>query len=469
MTALLWFCIAMCAGMSCLFGACSSALRTFNHLRLEEELARRGRSHWLAATLDRLPRLTLSTATLRILFNILVILGMAHLLNALADNWGLYLATTGLLVFVTILVFSVAIPNAWAKYAGERLLAGMLPVLFVLNVLLSPITWLLHQFDELVRRLAGAPRAGEDVQQAEREIMSVVAEGEREGRVDAEEKQMIASVLQFQDTRADQIMTPRTDIIAVDVTSDIATVLDTIHRAGHSRIPVYEGNLDNIIGLLYTKDLLWEISGAQQVPSAKCQVPNEKDASAAGPQESESPRPGVPASPRPASRPPTPDPRPLDVRKVMRPPLFVPESRAVGDLLDDLRRTKVHLAIVLDEFGGTAGLVTIEDILEEIVGDIADEHEAPAPSLIRKIDDRTWEIGGRAHVDDVNSQLKLALPENEDYDTIGGMVIAAMGRIPRTGERLVRDNVTITVAQAEPRRIIRLRLELSPAPAPAGA
>ncbi|MDD4890354.1 MAG: hemolysin family protein, partial [Phycisphaerae bacterium] len=249
--------------------------------------------------------------------------------------------------------------------------------------------------------------------------------------VDPQETQMIKSVLEFQDTRADQIMTPRTDIIAVDVTADLHAVLETVHQAGHSRIPVYEGNLDNIIGLLYAKDLLWEIA---------------RDGDESGPPV-------------------------LAIRKVMRPPLFVPESRSLSDLLGDLRRTHVHLAIVLDEFGGTAGLVTIEDILEEIVGEIADEHEQPEQSPIRKLDERTWEVDGRVHVDDLNEQLKLTLPENEDYDTISGFVISSLGRIPKTGEALAlaRSGVTITIAHAEPRRIVRLRLQLTPATSDAEA
>jgi CBS domain containing-hemolysin-like protein len=158
----------------------------------------------------------------------------------------------------------------------------------------------------------------------------------------------------------------------------------------------------------------------------------------------------------------------------MRPPLFVPESRSIGDLFNDLRRAKVHLAIVLDEFGGTAGLVTVEDILEEIVGEIADEHEQAPLALIRPVaegtkEGRAWDIDGRAHVNDVNAQLHLGtnpendpLPERDDYDTIAGFIIATLGRIPKVGEKLtlVR-GMTITIAQAEPRRIVRVRVDVA--------
>lgn len=412
-----WLIAIVGTALSCLFAACNYALRTFNHIRMEEELARRGRGAEMTHAFDRLGRLILATATLRILLNVAVILAIVRLVGGRSLPGGpARLVVGGVVAFAVVLVFSVAIPNAWARYAGERLLVSTLGLLHIVTPLLAPITGLLHGLDELVRRLIGAPRVSEDNEHVERRILSAVTEGQREGAVDAQEKRMIESVLQFQDTRADQIMTPRTDIVAVDVTADMPAALERIHQAGHSRIPVYEGNLDNITGLLYAKDLLWELA---QDPSG-----------------------GVGAT----------------VRSVMRPPLFVPESRPVNDLLNDLRRTQVHMAIVLDEFGGTAGLVTIEDILEEIVGEIADEHEQPDAALIRPADAGGWDVDGRAHVDDVNRQLGTTLPEDDDYDTIAGCVIASLGRIPKTGETLARDGVTIAVTAAEPRRVVKLRI-----------
>ena len=460
MTVWLWAIVVLLAGLSCLFAACSHALRTYNSIRLANELAHRRRGEQLQQVIDRSTRLILSTATLRMLFNIALILVLALVLNWRSQaEWWPFLLTTGLAAFAVVLVFSVAIPNAWATYAGERLLALMLPTLVLLDRLLRPITWLLHLLDELVRRLTGAARTGEESEFAQQEILSAVSAGEREGVVDPQGKRMIESVLEFRETRADQIMTPRTDIIAVDGAADLPAVLATIRRAGHSRIPVYEGSLDNIIGLLYTKDLLWAIGQSLANPPAG-------DVSAdhphVQPDGSDAPFASAP-------------PGHVDIRQVMRSPLFVPESRSIGDLFNDLRRAKVHLAIVLDEFGGTAGLVTVEDILEEIVGEIADEHEQAPPSLIRPVIEggkatRAWDIDGRAHVNDVNAQLDLkgsnALPERDDYDTLAGFIIATLGRIPKTGEKLTPvPGMTIIVTQAEPRRIDRVRVELTTPPA----
>jgi CBS domain containing-hemolysin-like protein len=140
----------------------------------------------------------------------------------------------------------------------------------------------------------------------------------------------------------------------------------------------------------------------------------------------------------------------------------VPESKPIADLLQELREQKVHLAIVLDEYGGTAGLVTIEDIIEEIVGDIADEYETPAPESIRRIDEHTIEVDARVRIDEINEQLRTELPEGEDYDTVGGFVFSALGKIPETGEELSYQNVKFRVIDAEQRRINRLRVQVTP-------
>ncbi|MDD4890033.1 MAG: DUF21 domain-containing protein, partial [Phycisphaerae bacterium] len=178
MTAISWTIIAASAALSCLFAACNYALRTFNRVRMEEELTRRGRNPDPTPMLDRLGRMILTTATLRILFNVLVILGLAHVFDVWSDrHWALHLAITGVAAFLVMIVFSVAVPNAWARYAGEPLLVRMLPALRFVSVLLTPVTGLLTGIDELVRRLSGAPRVSDDLEHVERQILSAVSEG----------------------------------------------------------------------------------------------------------------------------------------------------------------------------------------------------------------------------------------------------------------------------------------------------
>jgi putative hemolysin len=155
--------------------------------------------------------------------------------------------------------------------------------------------------------------------------------------------------------------------------------------------------------------------------------------------------------------------KPFDIRKVVREAVFVPESKTLRDLLGQFKTSKVHLAMVLDEYGGTAGLVTIEDVLEEIVGEIHDEHEPPGEEepAIERVSDNTFDIDGRVRIDEANDELNVTLPEDEDYDTVGGFVFATLGRIPETGESFSYDNIHITVTDAEKTRVNKVRLALT--------
>jgi len=208
-------------------------------------------------------------------------------------------------------------------------------------------------------------------------------------------------------------MTPRTDINAVPADAAYDEVRTAIIEKGHSRIPVFEGTIDHIIGVLYAKDLL--------------------------------------RLDRPDG---------FDVRRMMRKAPYVPETKTLDELLEEFRSTKVQIAIVLDEYGGTAGLVTIEDILEEIVGEIDDEYDQRPPPAMNRLDPDTVEVDARVHVSEINEELEIELPEEEDYETIGGFVFATLGKIPATGEEFEHHNVRFRVVAAEPRRINRLRIHV---------
>jgi CBS domain containing-hemolysin-like protein len=242
--------------------------------------------------------------------------------------------------------------------------------------------------------------------------------------VNEEQKKMIEGIISFRDQQVSQIMTPRTDVIAVDVNAPLGEVRDKILKEGLSRVPVFEGTLDNIVGILYAKDLLKFLDTANV--GAEAEPPKVK----------------------------------IEVRKIMRPPLFVPPTKPLHDLLREFRIQQVHMAVVLDEYGGTSGLVTTEDILEEIVGDIADEYERPEALELKHIDDHTVEVDARMNIAELNRELGLALPEDEDYQTIGGFVISTLGAIPPKGERLVHEGLGVVVIDSEPRRVKKVRLEL---------
>ncbi len=395
------------------------AIRHFSRVRIAEMLEKRGRPQALSQLVERRSQITFATSFVRMASILLLALLIAHSFGIAPQHEPVFpYVATFITAILLIMVFGVAVPHAWARYGGEAFLVASAPVIRALRLLLYPLLAFLHLFDGLVRRLAGIPEPeGEEDEagQIEKEILDVVSEGEKAGAVHEEDADMIESVIGLRNTTVVEIMTPRIEIVALPDTTTLFEAKEVITRAGHSRIPIYGKDIDDIKGVLYAKDLL-------------------------NVGESES----------------------FDPTEIMRKVPFVPETKPVTDLLQELRQKKVQLAIVLDEYGGTAGLVTIEDILEEIVGDIADEYEMPEPSPIRRIDPQTLEVDARVHIDELNDELKIALPEDEDYDTVGGFLFSAMGKIPAAGEEYQYNNVKFRVLDAEERRINRLRIQVIP-------
>ena len=392
-------------------------LRRPGRSRLEQKLRVRGKDHLLERLDNTRHDLSLCAATMRTASTLALVMVVLKIFEARGPEQLLLqyaLAFASLLILV--LVFGIAAPNAWSKYAGESLLATLLPFLLATIGLFRPLAAVVSFVDDLVRRLADAPRDDEEGESRhEQELLDAVSEGERVGAVDGEEKEMIRSIMDLRDTDVAEIMTPRTDIQSVDKNASLADVKELISRAGHSRIPVYEDTIDNVLGILYAKDLLHE-SSAQT----------------------------------------------FDTTKAMRQAHFIPEAKNLRDLLNEFRTQKVHMAIVLDEYGGTAGLVTIEDILEELVGEIVDEYDADEPEPITRIDEHTIDVDARVRIDEINEQLEIDLPEDDDYETIGGFVFARLGKIPDIGDQCEHENIAIKVVDAEPRRINRLRLHVNP-------
>lgn len=414
---MIWVGLAVVAVLT-LFSTLNLALRLPSRVRIAEQFDRAGRSEGIDAFVAARPQHLLATAVVRSVATLLLLLvALAHVDEADGPARVADMITACVVVLLLVLVFGVAIPNAWAKYAGEVLIVRSLAVLSVVRFLCYPVIVVLELFDPLVRRLAGVPvrDAQSYADELEQEILDAVSEGERHGAVDEEEKEMIESVIELTDTRVNEIMTPRTEVVAIPRDADLDRVLQTIRAKGHSRIPVYDGTIDTILGVLYAKDLL------QREASDDFQL-----------------------------------------AATMRKVLFVPESKPVRSLLREFQDQKLHIAVVLDEYGGTAGLVTIEDILEELVGEIRDEYDPAAPVELRRIDEQTVEVDARMRIDEINHELDIELPEDEDYETIGGYVFSRFGKIPKVGERCEHENVGIQVIEAEPRRVVRLRVQITP-------
>lgn len=417
-----WAVLLIClfVGATSFFSVNATALRTFSWVRLQEAFKTpegEERPDLVDKLVDRADKLVLTCAFFRLVFNVGSLLMLVAVLALLQDGLNVTSYALAFVIAVAIFsVFSLAIPHAWAKYAGESLLSRTYKVLIVLSVIASPVLYVLRMYDMLVRRLAGVPPATpkEEMEERQEEFLEELEQHRIEGAVDAEEQQMIENVLELSERTADEIMTPRTDLVAVDVNSDLPAVLETIKKAGHSRIPVYEENVDNIVGLIYAKDLLAEIG---------------KDTNG------------------------------FSLASRMREAYFVPETKPLRSLLHEFQNQKLHIAVVLDEYGGTAGIVTLEDILEELVGEITDEYEEEPEEFVRQVDDHTLEVDARTYVEDLNDRYELDLPEDEDYDTVGGFVFSRLGYIPKAGEDFDYDKLKFTIASAEPRRVKWVRIE----------
>ncbi len=243
----------------------------------------------------------------------------------------------------------------------------------------------------------------------EEEIQEIITAGEEEGLINPEENAMIKSILHLRDTVVREIMVPRTDMACIDAAGTIHDARVKIIASGHSRLPVYDGTLDNIIGLAYAKDLLkyWGMDNAS-----------------------------------------------VDLRKILRSPYYIPETKNLEELLQEFKRKRVHMAIVMDEYGGTSGLVTIEDLLEEIVGDIQDEYDLEEEWLLQQPDGSII-VDARLPVEQLTEHLGIEV-EREMFDTVGGLIIHLTGRIPRAGEEIDTHDIHLTVLDADERKISRV-------------
>ena len=324
------------------------------------------------------------------------------------------LAIAGGLSVALLWLFSSALSGAIARNLGDGVVVASLGPLRLISIIFRPVGWMSKVIDEAIRRLSGA-NLRED--EAEEDLLRSVEDSQREGGLDPVAAEMIENVVEFSSTDVGTVMTPRTDIEGIELSNDLSSIRSFIADAGHSRIPVYGENLDDILGILYVKDLVPYLGT---------------------------------------------DAEGFDLKSLLRRPIRIPETKPVGDLLQDFQQSEVHMAIVIDEYGGTAGLVTIEDVLEEIVGEIQDEHDPDdeEPPEITKVGDAAWEMDGRLHIDDLNEELQMELPEDEDYDTIAGYILAKLGRVPETGDSFDTSGHRFRVLAAAPTHIERVGVEL---------
>jgi CBS domain containing-hemolysin-like protein len=314
------------------------------------------------------------------------------------------------IVTVLILVFGEIMPKTYARENAEKISA----------ICIEPLRWIAKLFNPLIqvmvvpanfliqvfggRGLRGIPLF------TAREIDTLIEVGAREGALDDEEKKMIQSILEFGETIVREVMVPRIDMQCVDINDETEEIFKKIAKMRYSRIPVYMGNLDNIFGIIYAKDLLTAWRNREL----------------------------------------------FIMEDLMRQAYFVPETKKISELLEEFRKGKMHLAVVVDEYGVTAGLVTIEDLIEQITGEIMDEYDVEEDTIV-KLSDEQAVVYAKEDLDKINEELGLELPA-EEFDSLGGLVVDLFGRVPRAGEEINFGNLKFIVQEADRKKIIKLKI-----------
>ncbi len=347
----------------------------------------------------------------------------------LAEAWQPWLGRAGYPIAFVLVVLAAAlvmlilgeiVPEAVGRQHSERLALWLARPLAIVSMLAMPVVHLMVWLGNALARLLGAEQRSDLPFVTEEEIKVLVDAGEEEGVIEEEEKDMIYSIFELGDTLAREVMVPRIDVVALEVQTPMLAALDTIMEAGHSRIPVFDETIDNILGVLYAKDLLPYLrNGRTDVP----------------------------------------------LKSVLREAYFIPETKKASDLLPDLQQRRVHMAVVVDEYGGMAGLVTIEDLLEEIVGEIQDEYDTEEP-FVQYVNEDEYIFDARVDLDDLNRLMAVSLP-TEDSDTLGGFIYTELGKVPVVGDQVTFDNLELTVESVAGRRIRKVRVQRQvPVPIP---
>lgn len=339
-------------------------------------------------------------------------IGTALALKHLGPEAGIVVATL-VMTFLTV-VFGELAPKTFAVTHSEKVsLMLARPLAFYIK-LISPLIWIFNASSKLILRFFGVKEKPSSPFVTEEEIKTMITIGEEEGAIEEEEKKLLHRVFEFGDTEVSEAMVPRTEVTAIPEDATVQDAMALVSQKGFSRYPVIKEHMDNIIGILFIKDLLITMSQT--------------------------------------------DIKGLSISNFMREPHYIPENKMVSELLDDMRKRKFHIAVVIDEYGGTAGLVTLEDIMEEIVGGLQDEFEAiKAEKDVEIIDEHTFVVTGQAPIDEVNELVEVDI-STEDFNTIGGYVFGLFGRLPKVGEQVRSQSLRFLVTDMDGKKISKIKI-----------
>ena len=330
-------------------------------------------------------------------------------------NKGSSVALATAIMTILILIFGEISPKLMARNNSSKIAESVSVIIYVLSIILTPIVACLIFISRLVGRILGVNMTSPQLMITEEDIISFVNVGNAEGIIEEDEKEMIHSIVTLGETNAKEVMTPRTSMLAFEGTKTINEVWDEILENGFSRIPVYNEAIDDIVGILYVKDLMEHIKN------------------------------GDLNSP---------------ISEFVRTPYYIPETKSIIEILKEFRTLKVHIAMVLDEYGGVVGLVTIEDLIEEIVGEIRDEYDDEEDSFYKKIADNEYEVDAMTDIETINKDLELELPISEDYESLGGLIVTTLGRICNVGDEIEIDNIQLKVLEVDKMRVSKVFIKI---------
>lgn len=386
--------------------AAESALHEYSHSRLDEILEKDSRRERILKRLDDFEHLAMALAVFNVIAVIAVSLAFGRWAIGGSDLETGTLITCGIVVPAILYAFI----RRLASYFAEAVLIKTIDAAWLISVLLMPITRPTAAFAAIFGRSLGAEPSADKTEAAVDEILDAVAEGEAGGALEKDAADLIENIIDLNDLAAHQVMTPRTSMVCVKKGAPLADVVELFNRGRHFQLPVFEENRDNILGMLAMIDVL---ANYEKIRRGE-----------------------------------------ITLESLAQPPYFIPETKRASDLLREMKRDGQRIAIVLDEFGGTLGLVTLEDIVEEIVGELG----GASSKHIHRVDDRQIEIDAKMPIDYLNERFKLQIPEDGDYETVGGWLASALGKVPEKGENYALEGVKFEVTDADERKVKRVRV-----------
>lgn len=408
----------LCCLFSALFSGSETAFLTISQLKRSElDVDQKKKYSRLLKLNERIQEILIAILIGNTIANLAAATIAALIASSVAQtyqiNETITLAIEVIAVTLILLILSELLPKLIAVKNPLRFASVVSGPISVYINLIRPLTYILDSFTTLFKKITGLN--GGNTPFRKEELLTLVEIGEEKGTLEKEEREMISSIFEFRDTQVKEIMIPRIDIVAVEKNTTLEQLTQLIKRKGHTRIPIFDNSIDKVLGVLHAKDLLPFL-----------QKKNEK----------------------------------IEFSQLARPLIFVPEYKMIDDLLREFQREQLHMAIVVDEYGGTAGLVTLEDILEEIVGEIQDEYDHEPP-LIRKINENTVVVNAKIDIHDLNKELEIELPTDDDFESLGGFIFSLTGAVPEKDQVVEYEDYKFVVESVDRNRIGQIRVQIN--------